>query len=70
MSNSCNPVECSLPGSSVQEISQASPSPGDLLHSEIKSATPAFAGRFLQDTYKGAIHQWNEPVRFQRNPKY
>ena len=50
----CNPMNCSLPGSSVQGISQARilewlpfPSPGDLPDPGIKPASPELAGRFF-----------------------
>ena len=48
----CNPMDCSLPGSSVHGISQARsgkpfPSPGDLSHPGIKPASPALAGGFF-----------------------
>jgi len=50
----CNPVDCSLPGSSVRGISQARIlhglpflPPGDLLHLEIKPESPALAGGFF-----------------------
>ena len=46
--NLCNPMDCSLPGSSVHGISQARilewgchPSPGDLPDPEIESGSPA-----------------------------
>ena len=50
----CNPVDCSLPASSVYGISQTRilgrlpfPSPGDLPHPGFKSESPALAGRFF-----------------------
>ena len=49
----CDPMDCSLPGSSVHGISQARilewglPSPGDLPRSGIKPTFPALAGRFF-----------------------
>ena len=50
----CNPMDSSLPGSSVPGISQARilewgaiPSPGDLPHPWIEPASPALAGRFF-----------------------
>ena len=49
MSNLCNPMDCSLPGSSVHETLQARilewvamPSPGDLPNPEIKPASLSF----------------------------
>ena len=50
----CDPVDCSLPGSSVHGIFQARiwsglpfPSPGDLPDPGIKPVSPASAGRFF-----------------------
>ena len=53
----CNPMDCGPPSYSVHGISQARilecsfsstfPSPGDLPHPGIKSASPALAGRFF-----------------------
>ena len=49
----CDPMDCSLPGSSVQGISQARilelpfPSLGDLPDSGIKLASPALVGGFF-----------------------
>ena len=50
----CNPMNCSLPASSVHGISQARtlewlpfPSPGDLPAPGIESACPALVGRFF-----------------------
>ena len=48
VSNSCDPMDCSLPGSSVQGFSRQEywsglpfPSPGDLPHPGIKPGSPA-----------------------------
>ena len=56
----CNPMDCSLPGSTVPEISQARilewvafPSPGDLANPGIKSMSPALAGRFFTTELSG-----------------
>ena len=50
----CNPMDCSLPGSSVHGISQqrilerlSFPSPGYLPHPGIKLTSPALADRFF-----------------------
>ena len=49
-----DPMDCSLPGSSVQEIFRQEywsglpfPSPGDLPDPGIKSKSPALAGKFF-----------------------
>ena len=53
MSDSCNPIDCSPPGSSVHRISQEYwsglpfPAPGDLLDPEMEPRSPALAGRFF-----------------------
>ena len=52
MSDSCNPVGCSLPGSvefSRQEYWSGLPflSPGDLPNARIEPVSPALAGRFF-----------------------
>ena len=54
MSDSCDPVDCSLPGSSLHGSLQARilewlpfPSPGDLPNLWIKTVSPALAGRFF-----------------------
>ena len=49
----CNPMDCSLPGSSVHGSFQAEywsglpVPPGDLLDPEIKPVSPALAGGFI-----------------------
>ena len=52
--DSCNPMDCSLPGSSVHGISQAEywsglpfPSPGDRPNPGMEPMSPAFAGGFF-----------------------
>ena len=54
MSKSCNPVDCSSPGSSVHGISQerildwvAISSLGDLLDTGIETTSTALAGKFF-----------------------
>ena len=53
MSNSCNPMDCIPPGSSVQGISQArilewvDTAPEDLPHPGIEPVSPALAGGFF-----------------------
>ena len=54
MSDSCNPVDYSLPGSSVRGFSRQEywsglpfPSPGDLPDPGMEPASPALAGIFL-----------------------
>ena len=60
MSNSCNPMECSPPGTSVCGVSQARilewlpfPSPGDLPDPGIKSLSPALQVDFLLTEPRG-----------------
>ena len=47
----CSSMDCSMPGSSVHGIFQVRilsfPSPGDLPDPEIKTLSPALAGRFF-----------------------
>ena len=53
MTDSCNPIDCSPPGSSVHRISQEYwsglpfPAPGYLLDPEMEPRSPALAGRFF-----------------------
>ena len=65
MSDSCNPVDCSLPGSSVCGISQAgilewvtiSP-PGDLPDPGIEPAYPALASGIFTPEPPGNLNHW------------
>ena len=57
---SSDPMDCSLPGSSVHGIFQARvlewvafPFPGDLADPGIKSMSPALAGRFFSTELSG-----------------
>ena len=72
----CNPLDCSLPGSSVREISQARilkwisglpfPSPGDLPKAGIKCmslVSPALVGGFFTPVPRG------KPVIYRTRPK-
>ena len=54
LSDSCDPMDCSLPGSSSMEFSRQEywsglsfPPPGDLPESGIQPESPALAGGFL-----------------------
>ena len=56
----CDPMNCSLPGSSVHEIFQTKilewvglPSPGDLSHPEISPVSPVLAGELLTTESSG-----------------
>ena len=56
----CDPMNCSLPGSSIHGIFQARilewlpfPPPGDLPNSGIKPRSPALAGRFFTTELPG-----------------
>ena len=58
-----DPTDCSPPGSSVHEISQARilewvafPSPGDLPEKGIKPTSPALAGRFFTTEPPGSLY--------------
>ena len=62
MSDSCNPMDYSLPGSSIHGILQARiwsglsfPSPGDLPNSEIKPGSPALLQILYQLSYEGSL---------------
>jgi len=65
----CNPMDCSLPGSSIHGILQARilewvamPSSGDLLDSGIKPASlisPALVGVFFSTTATWEAPKWN-----------
>ena len=58
----CNPLSCSLPGSSVQEFSRQEywsglpfPSPGDLSDPGIKPGSPALAAGFFTPEPPGRV---------------
>ena len=64
----CDPMDCSLPGSSVHRIFQASgtpsPPPGDLPNPGIEPASlmsPALAGRFFATSATWAAPLQNRP---------
>jgi len=66
MSDSCNPIDCSLPGSSVHGILQQEywsglpfPSPGDLPDPEIKPRSPALQADSLPTELQGNPPQKN-----------
>ena len=64
----CNPVGCSLPGSSVHGIAQVRilgwvpfPSPGDLLDPVIEPVSPVLVGGFFNTEPSGKpIWDWNK----------
>ena len=64
MSNFCNPMDCSSPGSCVHGISQKEhqnllpfPYQGDLLpHPGIKPMSPALDGGFFTLSHQGSPH--------------
>ena len=63
MSYPCDPMDCSLPGSSFHGIPQEEywsglpfPSPGDLPNPGIESMSPALAGRFRRAPGKPHIY--------------
>ena len=65
MSDSCDPMNCSLPGSSVHDILQARywnglpfPSPGDLPDPGIEPGSPALQADSLPSEPPGKPHRW------------
>ena len=69
MSDSWNPTDCSLPGSSVYRISQAEnwsglpfPFPGDLPDPGIELTSPELAGEFFSTEPPGKPHAYSSSV--------
>ena len=67
MSNSCNPTDCSLPGSSVHGISQVRilewvpfPFPGHLSDPGIEPTSPALTGGFSHQGSPRKKHRWTQ----------
>ena len=66
----CNPMDCSLPGSSVHGIPQARilecPSPGDLLDSGIEPGSPALQADSLlsEPPGKSSLYSYSSLVTF------
>ena len=65
----CDPMDCSLPGSSVHRIFSQEywsglpfPSSGDPLNPGIKPASPALAGRFFTTESPGKPHIYIIPI--------
>ena len=64
----CDPMDCSLPGSSVPEISRQEywsglpcPSPGDLPDPGMEPTSPALAGGFFTATWEAWATEWIQP---------
>ena len=52
----CNPMDCSLPGSSVQGILLNCPPPGDLPDPRIKPVSLALQEKTLPLSYQGSLN--------------
>ena len=66
----CDPMDCSLPGSSVQEFSRKEywsklpfPSPGDLPHPAIKPWSPVLKAESIPSAPPGKPHKSNLVMR-------